>query len=283
VARESPPDLSGVYLKLDRANTHIETLREMIRSFREGNPPPFGFRTEKTARPDKSVEYVLYAIVREAPPRELAPVIGDVIHNIRSALDHLVYELAPPKSRKSRKTQFPIFSDEREFKEKSPEMLAGITGNERTLIERVQPYNAMNPPRHDPLAILNKLSNLDKHRLLVPVVAAVSATDSWVASDNAEITWDFIAADPVAHDAKLVAFTAVPRDSSGDMVVDPSSGLQIELRDTGADDLGLDVVHLLEMIHYHVRHMVIGMWFERGYMLQTWAESQGLQEPPSSA
>jgi hypothetical protein len=71
---------------------------------------------------------------------------------------------------------------------------------------RVQPYAAANPPSDDPLAILHSLSNLDKHRLLVPVVAAVSETDSWVASENAKIRFTFIEPGPVLHDSRILTW-----------------------------------------------------------------------------
>jgi hypothetical protein len=38
--------------------------------------------------------------------------------------------------------QFPIYTDERRFKERSTNQIEGIVGDERTLIERVQPFNA---------------------------------------------------------------------------------------------------------------------------------------------
>jgi hypothetical protein len=271
------PDLSGVYLKLDWANTHLQTLRKKLETFEKGNPAPFGFRTEETSRPDKSVEYVLYAIVRETPPADLAPVIGDVLHNVRSALDHLVYELAPPRVRKKRKTQFPIFTDECRFKVISPPYIEGITGDERTLIERVQPYNASPVPQNDPLAVLSELSNLDKHRLLVPVIAAVSNTNVWVGSDNADIRFTFIEQGAMKHDTKIVAFTASPQDASKKMDVHPQSGLEIQLADTGAT-MTSSAVNLLDMVIHHVRRSVVSVWFEYGFMPPTWQEVLGPSE-----
>jgi hypothetical protein len=94
---KAKPDLSGVLLKLQQAETHIQTFRDEVVAFRERDPLPFDFRTEDALGPNRSVEYNLYAIIREEPPRELALPFGDAIQNIRSALDHLVYELAPPK------------------------------------------------------------------------------------------------------------------------------------------------------------------------------------------
>jgi hypothetical protein len=109
------------------------------RLLRKRNPPPFGFRTEETLRPDKSIKYYLYAIIQEESLRELSLPVGDAIQNIRSALDHLIYELATPRGRRSRRLQFPIFTDECGFKVLSPPLIQSITGDERTLIERVEP------------------------------------------------------------------------------------------------------------------------------------------------
>jgi hypothetical protein len=266
-------DLTGVGFKLDRASKHIEALRVEIATFVRSAAESFGFRTERIPKPDGSVHYVLYAVVREQPPDTLAPISVDAIHNIRSALDYLAYELASPKARKSRSTQFPICMDESQFRDADTiRRIESVADDERELIERIQPFNATDPPRHDPLAILNKLSNRDKHRLLVPCVAAVSEADSWVASDNAEINFEFIEPGPVTHDARIVTLTATPKDRSAEMTVDPRSGLQIELRETGADDLRLEVVDLLSMILHHVRWSVIASWFDHGYMPRTWAE-----------
>lgn len=258
-----------------RAETHLETFRKEAATFSERDPAPFGFRPEDTPRSDKSVEYVLYAVVREQLLSDLAPIVGDVIHNIRSALEHFAWEITPRRAR-SRRTQFPIFTDECEFKVRSPPMLKGIKGYERTFIEGMQPYVASNPPRLDPLAILSELSNLDKHRLLVPIIAAVDRTDVWAATSNADITWHFIEVGPVEHDAKIVAFTATPQDPSKEMQVHTQSGLEIRLRDTGADDLGMSARDLLGMILHHVRWNIEWM-FERGRLPPTWAEVEALQ------
>lgn len=272
MARKSPPDLSGVRLKLDRAEHHIESLRAEIQTFRQRKPKPFGFRTEKRSGLDGSVEYVLYAIVREPPPREWALIIGDAVQNIRSALEHLVYELSTPTGQR-RGTQFPIFDDECRFKVLGEPKIATIKGDERKLIERVQPYNAEKIPRNDPLAILNKLSNLDKHRLLVTTVAAVSEQETWVGSDNAEIDFTFIETGPVKHDAKIVALTAAPKDPAVQMNVQPKADLEVHVADTGIVGYRIEAVRLLGMLHHHVRTMV-DVWLWHGFMPPHWTERE---------
>jgi hypothetical protein len=260
-------DLSGVRLKLARAQAHIDAIRDKSAEFVEGEPPPFGFRVEtRDLADDGAVEYTLYAVVREQPPHDFAPLIGDAVHNIRSALDHLVYELAPARVRRSGKTQFPIFTDECRYRVLGEPMIRGIEGSERTLIERVQPWRDEVPEQH-PLAILNRLSNLDKHRLLVPVITAVDWMSVWVGSDHADINFTRIESGPVEHDAPIVAFTARPT-GSGEMTVTPQSGLHLSLR---AEDTRVawsrSVDELLEVLHHYVEHTVIDMWFKYGWLL----------------
>jgi hypothetical protein len=194
---------------------------------------------------------------------------------MRTALEYLAYELSSPKARKSGKTSFPIFEDPAKF---NPSGIATVTGDERALIERVQPYAASNIPSNDPLAILRKLSNLDKHQLLVTMIAAVSVEDSWVASDNADIDLTFIEAGPVEHNAKIMAFTATPQDPLADMKVDTKSGLQIEIQNTGIVGFNITALDLLQMIEYHIRQTVIAWYFEYGRLPPTWAEVESPSE-----
>jgi hypothetical protein len=271
-------DLSGVYLKLQRAETHIQSFHDEVVAFSNRDPKPFDFGVHETVGPNHSIEYDLYAIIREQPPHEMALPFGDAIQNIRSALDYLVYELAPPRVRHKRGTQFPIFTDECEFKSRSPPMLRGIKGDERTIIERVQPYAATNLPSDDPLAVLQKLSNRDKHRLLTPMIAAVSETDSWVASDNADVRFTYLARGAVEDGTTIVAFTATPQDPTKEMKVHPQSGLEIQIGNTGIVGFAIGAVDLLRMIHHHVRYTILDLGFERGFMPPTWAEVQASQQ-----
>ena len=223
----TPPDFSHAYLKLDRASEHMDALYEQTEAFLKLDPAPFDFRTKATARPGKAISYVLYAVVRQEPPRRLGLTVGDAIQNMRHALEFIVYELSPPSRRNQGKTGFPVFDDRCRFEVHGASLIKGITGDARTLIERLQPYNTAHPPlRNDPLFILNKLANQDKHRLLLPVVTAVSESDTWMGSANANIRIDRFNPGPVEHDAEILAFTATPEDPAEDMYVQPQSGLQ---------------------------------------------------------
>lgn len=275
MAKKVSRDLSGVYLKLERAEHHIECCAAQLEAFLKHDPAPFGFRTKIRPRAAQAIEYALYAVVKEVPPRELALPIGDAVQNIRSALEYLAYELASQRARKAGKTGFPIYTDECGFKVNGAKRIESIRGDERTLIENVQPYAANPIPDNDPLEILRKLSNLDKHHLLVPMIASVSNRDTWIGSDNADIDWTFYERGPVVDGAKIVGFVASPKDPSLDMYVQPESGLQVQLGGTGARGFDIGALELLQMLHHYVRQTVVGMWFEYGYMPKTWAELEG--------
>jgi hypothetical protein len=262
-----PPDLTGVRLKLTRARAHIDAIRDKAAAFVGQTPRPFDVRVEEHDLADGSggLEYRLFAVVRDQPPRDLAPMIGDAVHNIRSALDYLVYELAPPSVRESNKTQFPIYTDEDAYRKDGERLIKGIVGDERLLIERVQPWQA-NEPHGDPLEVLRRLSNRDKHRLLVPVIAAVNWREVSVGSDHADVQFTYVARDAVADGDLIVTFTARPT-GAGAMTVQPRSGLHVAL---SAADTGIHwdrrVDELLEVLHHHVEQTVIDMWFKYGWL-----------------
>jgi hypothetical protein len=66
--------------------------------------------------------------------------IGEIVHNFRSALDHIVWELAgrPPRTHK---TPFPIFENEAGFNERGTnQFLKGVDGAVISLIKSEQPF-----------------------------------------------------------------------------------------------------------------------------------------------
>ena len=77
------------WAKLRRASTHRETLARLVAEFQASKP--YTLNPEPAEKPDE-VAYRL--IIRREAPAEISTVVGDVLHNLRSALDSLAYELA---------------------------------------------------------------------------------------------------------------------------------------------------------------------------------------------
>ena len=112
-----------------------------------------------------------------------ALIIGDALHNLKSALDILYYQtfeaVAPGKA--DHRTRFPIRNEREQLisgidgglKEK------GLAGDSRValvvdlLLDIVKPYQAGNRP----IWALHDLNILDKHQLLLPVFDVMRFTD----------------------------------------------------------------------------------------------------------
>jgi hypothetical protein len=162
--------LDGVFLKLDRAEHVIKELYEAIVEYlAEHNYRAVGhFERERS-------EYVFLGEVTK-PTAYLSVIIGEVVHDMRSALDHLAWQLALLTTPTPYDlTQFPIALTPGEFgRKRGQEMIQDLLPKHRALIETFQPYHrvdrsdAFGPPA---LRDLRFLSNTDKHRLLNATIA----------------------------------------------------------------------------------------------------------------
>ena len=109
---------------------------------------------------------------------EWSPIIGDIVHNWRSALDHLAYQLVIKNGKTPCiRTQFPIFfkspfdtslyskaKDAKKALESWNRQVNGMHPNDVEVIKRLQPYNGGHGADSHPLFTLSQLSNWDKHR-----------------------------------------------------------------------------------------------------------------------
>lgn len=155
--------LLGVRLKIERARRHLRELESSVGSFM--NTSPYEIYTEETEAGD-----LLYRVrVTESLPIECSLVLGDAVHNLRSALDYLAYELVVADGgTPSDNTGFPIGRDVHALKSMILNKLGGAS--ERT----IRAVRALNPYRggNDLLWKLHHLDIIDKHRLLLTVGSA---------------------------------------------------------------------------------------------------------------
>jgi hypothetical protein len=162
--------LDGVWAKLDRGDEHVKALDDEIEVlFSQPNPPGSAMRQELD-RDDSS--WVITMVHTDPLPTKRALLIGDAIHNFRTALDQLVFELAfmDTGGTEVETTQFPASTTLDNFRSEyvQTRLLSGLT--HRATIKRFQPYRRWVSDRPHPLTLLNDLSNDDKHRLLQPVL-----------------------------------------------------------------------------------------------------------------
>lgn len=127
-------------------------------------------------------------------PSGVSAIAGDVLHNLRSTLDYAAFQ-AVWKSQRSPwdDSQFPIASSPTSFSRRDKQTLAKLNFGFVTVVKRNQPFEAVEDYRQEglatdlediihlrnanrPLAVLQDLSNWDKHRLLLARYAR--ATDA---------------------------------------------------------------------------------------------------------
>jgi hypothetical protein len=108
--------------------------------------------------------------VRETQPPPLIDwgvAIGDVIHELRSALDQMVCVLVKAKdpNHRCRDSAYPIVNTEEAWNKSGLSRLAGTDNWTRIAIRSQQPFSDDPSKRGlNPLWLLRELSNIDKHR-----------------------------------------------------------------------------------------------------------------------
>jgi len=177
--------LQGPRLKIRRAIKHLNTLDQSIQGFLKSEPYRIVVNTE-----EKPGWYVARAEVLRGPDPNWGVIIGELCHNLRSALDGIVWQLSlltstNPYSR----TQFPIFLRgdtvrlRRGSNQKIPHfnhdgriLIQSVKPKHRTLIEGFQPYKRATGGFSSPLWLLQEINNADKHRLLQAIIGQVVGT-----------------------------------------------------------------------------------------------------------
>ena len=166
--------VAGIILKVNRAHEHFTTLKGEIDAWNERRP--YGLVPEVHAH---GAKHLLRVRLTEPIDVMWSVLLGEAIHDLRSALDQIVYQLTIANTGKALdRTQFPIFSKRRRFAETSKRFPYGVPGSglhqirgvasgPHSFIEALQPY----PQRrtrtvHRSIANLHDLWNQDKHRLV---------------------------------------------------------------------------------------------------------------------
>ena len=174
-------DYSGVDLKIERADEHLRAFESELRVYVEANP----ITLEAKSDPDPSRERFHIGPRNPLPPR-LSLILGDCIHNLRSALDHLVMALALDNGADpdDNSIQFPICTEAAFFhggqtrsgKTVGPRgrnQVRALRPAAQAFIEGLQPYNRGSNAWM--LTELGHLDNVDKHRQLIEHTVEASA------------------------------------------------------------------------------------------------------------
>ena len=155
-------DMAGLCLDIQKAIVH--------ETHEDANKQEWIFRGEK---PDVPIEWSVR--------------IGEILYNLRSALDHLVWRLVITNGdTPGRHNEFPIVNDITEWDSHKSRKLRGVSSRVENMINRLQPYFGGMNLSFDVSAFwtLATLCNIDKHRHLNLVVAVSSGVEPIVFGFN---------------------------------------------------------------------------------------------------
>jgi hypothetical protein len=166
VRSDEPRDAMSVTLddswtKLARGKEHLAALSQGCGEYLDTGPE---ITVEMYNDPDTGSVETRF-IGEPSPPARIGAIVGDIVHNLRSALDVAAWQLAiandEAAARNGRnQASFPLTRCAEEFK-KPHRALKFFSEPARAVIERLKPYQ----PSMEALGWLRDLSNADKHRV----------------------------------------------------------------------------------------------------------------------
>ncbi len=218
--------LDGAYEQVRGAREHLDSLRPDIQDFAKvvtnGVSLNYEERIVKINGVMRRVPMgTASATVNLPAPLRVSRLIGEVVRNLRSALDFLIYELACFDAKAIvERTQFVIVDSEKEFREQKWH-LRGLSGEHIAAFERLQPYH----PGCQWTGILRDLSNPANHKHLTTVRSPVTIA---ISGDNTEAILAGKHVDVNSYASVQIAF------SNGVPVIE------------GLEQLVLDVAHSLD-------------------------------------
>jgi len=135
--------LDLVRQKINRAKVHLKTLDTEARRYLDSEMCELVFERNRNAKIDTQRLRILIPI-----PENIPLIIGDCVHNLRCALDYLVWQLVLAAGNKPEEcNQFPICLTPKAFEDatinrKRSNRLKGVAPDAAAEIEAVQPYIA---------------------------------------------------------------------------------------------------------------------------------------------
>ena len=170
-----PDEFEGPGLKITRAQRHLNAVNRLISKYQALNPYVIAYELNA----DKTL-YEGRVIERLKPFPAFGILIGEFVYQLRSALDHIIYEFSAPNfpdtvpelRKAERVPEFPIFMTDPTaggIKDFPIGHLKFVAQPVIDLVKAYQPYVHEGDYTYPhPLAVLEALNIRDKHRLVHP-------------------------------------------------------------------------------------------------------------------
>jgi hypothetical protein len=176
-------------VKHHRADEHLRRFEDDCAAYAEAANVGLEYETDQVAG---TIRVRLRADAEPWP--SLGATVGDVLHNLRSALDAVAWEACQRAGSLAEKEEgriyFPIDTNPAKWTDTAKDKLPGVTGDHLEVFRQLQPWFwdeearaygvAVVEPSADvhPLSRLHYLAKVDRHRVPHPVLAR--AGDTWL-------------------------------------------------------------------------------------------------------
>lgn len=157
-------DLSGPLAKLRRADGHRQSFDALAQRLVDDGTHTIAIHYDA----ESGWNEARWVISGEVPEEEFALIFGDVLGNLRASLDSLVWQLVIANGEEpGLRNQFPVAKTEKEWvRAMERGWLCGVADKWVQEIKSLQPYHRTDRPEIHPLAIIDFVNNLNKHRFL---------------------------------------------------------------------------------------------------------------------
>ena len=253
-----PDKFYTIWLKLRWAEKNLNALDFEISAFLRGNPcialPEIDSKTGEKVWKVTALSFI---------PQWWSLSVGDIVHDLRSSLDHLIWEVSDPILRqgKERVIQFPICDSEfgknkrGGFKDRSAQQqISALLSTHQTIVEALQPYKTSTPDLLPYLSLLRDLSDYEKHRqLLLTYFGVGSIVVSPAKTPPGLIDYRRLFSNRVEENTELFRFAK-------DVEVNPSVTFDIAF-DDGWPGRRFPVSQALHGILNHIKSEVMSKFF----------------------
>jgi hypothetical protein len=175
------PDLTSARLKVERAYQHVLNVEEWLRIYQSLNRYDVAIGKDFKTGEDGGSAVTIVSPEKKYPPGHLPSMVGDAVHNLRAALDHVSAAIFRVAGEDAEKASFPI--------DKNRQSL--VSKRNYREIERLAPDLApviadyiCSGNSADMLVAMNHLDRADKHRTLIITVAVAKIGIACIADEN---------------------------------------------------------------------------------------------------
>jgi hypothetical protein len=214
--------MRSAWLKWARSVEHQKLLAWEVREFRNVSSYEYARTDNERDYNDPLLRVHWQLRVKKPYPERWSVLIGDVLTNLRAALDHAFWQAVAQHAglpEQPHRVTFPIAPTAQKFKGPTKDLAPLVSSKVWEIVEAVQPFHGGNLAHTAPLEVLRWLSNLDKHRA-VHVVGRINVDMGPVfisASQRLDVIEDW-RLNGIAEDGTVVARLKLKR-SAGDQSI----------------------------------------------------------------